>query len=155
MIISIRVRLPMDGKWQRMKFFTSNWLTQCYFKSSEIGLLFAAPEPISLISLWNCWLIVCIMIQHLSIASSDLCAQNMDHDFSHRARRCQLLLKRLLINICSFCNRKCEMHYKNRKHFLQYKLTNSKLLITPLKFGKYHRYIKQRFSLFSAENFHQ
>ena len=33
-------------------------------------------------SLWKCWLIVCIVIQHVSIASSDLGAQNMDHNVS-------------------------------------------------------------------------
>ena len=47
------------------------------------GLIFELLKAFSvLISLWNCWLIVCIVIQHVSIASSDLGAQNMDHNFS-------------------------------------------------------------------------
>ena len=35
-----------------------------------------------LFSLWNCWLILCILIKLVSIAISDFDAQNMDHNFS-------------------------------------------------------------------------
>ena len=35
-----------------------------------------------LISLWNCWVNFCIVIQYVSIVSSHLGAQNMDHNFS-------------------------------------------------------------------------